>query len=241
MNISEYCKATGLHAPTVQSYIAGLRQISRVNVDMKEELAPGQQKLLSDQFPDHKKIITITCDEDENVTIRYIGGWNGRIYRAAARKFEGSYKKAMRNLQHVDRPEGFVSYPKREEIQEERAQRAEAHKKALMAKGRLRPDGSLQTDTQLAETLDKTSLPSPIGQAPTKVKSLVPQAEKSIPKEPEGPEPATRVLVNTQVELETDLPDKALPNQDPEKVEKPKAEAKQVKVKKKPTTTKGSK
>ena len=210
---------------------------------MTETIAPGQQRLLSQHFPDHKKTITITCDEDDNMTIQYVGAWDGRIYRAAARKFEGSYKKAMRNMQKLDRPEGFVSYPNREDIQKERAQRAEAHKQSLIDKGRLHPDGSIQSDAQLAETLEKTSLPLPIGQDPSKVKTLGPVASepKAIPQEPDGPEPTTRVLVNNEVELETDLPNKALPNQDQEKIEKPKAKAKTAKVTKKTTKIKGIK
>lgn len=166
MNVSEFCKYTNLHPQTIQNYIAKFRNTMKANVDLQEEISPWQQAKLCKEFPDHRKLAIITCDEDENFRVDWIGAWNGRLRKAGERTFSGSYKKAMKELQKPDRPEGFDSYPSRDAIREEMTKQTEDHKQALIDKGRVHEDGSIQTDAELAATQDKTSLPLPLGRRP---------------------------------------------------------------------------
>lgn len=204
MTLSQFCRELDLHAATVQKFIADQRETSKANIRMTEELTPGEQRELAKAFPNHTKVIKITCVNDEDFTVQYLGDWDGRLVRAADRAYAGSYKKEKKTLQKPDRPEGFTSYPTREEIRDDKIAKAEKHKELLKAKGRLDDEGNIISDYEFAQRADAVSLPLPRStQAPEvqKIKSLAPTID---------------ALDNTVVDLVTEIPDTALPAQSQE-------------------------
>lgn len=207
MNLSQFCRELDLHAATIQKHIADQRQTSKANIKMTEELTPAEQRELSKAFPNHTKVIKITCVNDEDFVVQYLGDWDGKLVRAADRAYAGSYKKEKKTLQKPDRPEGFSSYPTREEIRDEKIARVAKHAEMLKNKGRLDDEGNIISDTEFAMQADAVSLPLPrSAQAPevAKIKSLT---------------PTINALDNTVVDMVTEVPDRALKAQSTEPVE----------------------
>ena len=157
MKLIDVCNLMNVDINRAKKFIAGILNVTTQEVNVKGSVDLTTLKKLADHFPDHNKVIVLTCNPQDQLEIKLMGSWDGRLMRAATRVFNHSYKKYQQALMMEKDDTTFRTAPTKEEIKKERLKNAQRVIEYEIETGIRKEDGSLvggkPNETAQLETL----------------------------------------------------------------------------------------
>lgn len=182
MKLSDVCNLMNIDINRAKKFIAGILNVSTNEVNVKGTIDIPTCTKLADHFPEHNKVMVLTCNPSDQIEIKLMGSWDGRLMRAATRVFNHSYKTYQKAVQ-MERPDAtFRTQPTKEEIQNEKKEQARRVVEYEIEKGIRKDDGSLK-----GEVVNKNETKAQLGDQPalTNRAMRIPEPDPIQPLNPE--------------------------------------------------------